>query len=185
MYIAESWWMLFPISQATDESTFAFFPPRCLRDFQNLSCFSLWTNLTINLSFLPLVSDNQWVIEMSCLSIVTPMSWPVSCVRFAGESKGNIGIDLKFQGSLFPSTVGSSLWLLRHCRLSCHYSSQENKQNLSHLKSYRLSFQKCLARHSEWQLSCRNSILKKCRWKLRLAAILSLRVNSKKMKTYQ
>ena len=92
MYIAESWWMLFPISQATDGSTFAFFPPRCLRDFQNLSCFSLWTNLTINLSFLPLVSDNQWVIEMSCLSIVTPMSWPISCVRFAGESKGNIGI---------------------------------------------------------------------------------------------
>ena len=48
MYIAESWWMLFPISQATDGSTLAFFSPRCLRDLQNSSRFSLRTNLTIN-----------------------------------------------------------------------------------------------------------------------------------------
>ena len=49
-------------------------------------------NLTINLFFLLLVSGNRWAIEISCLSSVTPMSWPSSCVRFAGESKGNIGI---------------------------------------------------------------------------------------------
>ena len=49
-------------------------------------------NLTINLFFLLLVSGNRWAIEISCLSSVTPIRWSSSCVRFAGESKGNIGI---------------------------------------------------------------------------------------------
>ena len=74
------------------EARLLFFPPRCLRDLKHSSSFSLRTNLTINLSFLLLASGNRWVIEMSCLSTVAPMSWPSSCVRFAGESKSNFGI---------------------------------------------------------------------------------------------
>lgn len=120
MYIAESWWMLFPISQATDGSTLAFFPPRCLRDLQNQSRFSLRTNLTINLSLsVPLVSGNRWAIAMSCLSIVTPMSWPIFCVRFAGETKGNIGI---------PEISRQSL--LEHCWMESMAASASQTEPL-------------------------------------------------------
>ena len=48
--------------------------------------FSLQTNLTINLSFLPLVSGNRWAIEMSCLDGVYGcfgiVDWAIKMVDF-------------------------------------------------------------------------------------------------------
>ena len=81
----------------------SFFPSEVLAWLVNSSRFSLRTNLTINPSFLLLVPGNRWAIEMSCLSTVTPMSWPSSCVRFDGESKGNIGISEISRHFLLPS----------------------------------------------------------------------------------
>ena len=51
---------------------------------------------------------NRWAIEVSCLSAVTPISWPSSCVGFARVSKGNIG---------FPEISRQSL--LEYCVMEC------------------------------------------------------------------